>query len=205
MATVEVKFGDWIQKGFDLYKDNLATLILVNLLAVVISVFTVGILAGPMAVGVILVTLALLDKQQPAPQVGDVFKGFSYFLPSFLFCIAFLVVMMIGSFILGMIPCLGQILSLLFTYGLQALVMFALFNIADKKMDVVPAVQASIEVVKLNFWPFLGFAIVAAVLGSVGAIACGIGIVVTLPLYYCILAVAYREVGGSVATPPSLG
>jgi hypothetical protein len=200
MSKVDVKFGDWIQKGFDLYKANLGVLILANLLAVVVSLFTVGILAGPMAAGVILVTLALLDKKEPKPEVGDVFKGFGYFLPSFLFFLLLMVAILVGSIILGVIPCLGQILSLLYVYGIQALVMFALYNIVDKKMELMPAIQASVNLVKLNFWPFLGFAVVAAILGSVGCIACGIGVVVTAPLYYCILAVAYRETGGSAPT-----
>lgn len=193
MNTIDVKFGDWIQKGFDLYKDNIGLLIVVNLIAVLISAATLGILAGPMAVGTILVTLAVLDKRQPAPQVGEVFKGFEFFLPSFLFVLILAVVMIVVSVILNLIPCVGQILSMLFVYGVQALVMFALFNIADRKMDIVPAVQASVDLVKRNFWPFLGFSIVASILGSLGAIACGIGIVVTLPIYYCILAVAYRD------------
>lgn len=197
MSKVDVKFGDWIQKGFDLYKANLGILILVNLLAAVISLFTLGILAGPMAAGVILVTLALADKKEPKPEVGDVFKGFSFFLPAFLFFLLLMVAVMVGSIILNLIPCLGQILSLFYTYGVMALVMFALFNIVDRKMDVIPAIQASVNLVKSNFWPFLGFAVVAMILGSVGAIACGIGAIVTQPLSFCILAVAYREVGGS--------
>lgn len=201
MNTMDVKFGDWIQKGFDLYKDNFSILVLVNLIALVISAFTLGILAGPMAVGIILVTLALHDKQEPKPQIGDLFKGFNCFLPAFLFFLVFVVVLFIGSLVLNLIPCIGQVLGLLYVYGLNALVMFALFNIADRKMDVIPAIQASVETVKKSFWPFLGFSIVASILGSVGAIACGIGIALTMPLYYCILAVAYREAGSAPVAP----
>jgi hypothetical protein len=203
MQPVEVKFGEWIQKGFDLYKANLGTLILVSLLAMVLSALTVGILAGPMSVGVILVTLALLDKKDPKPEVGEVFKGFNYFAQSLVFFFGFIIIMLAGSFILGLIPCVGQVLSILYCYGLQAVLMFGFFNIADKKMDFLPAAQASIDVVKTNFWLFLGLNIVASILSSLGVIACGIGIVVTMPLYFCIIAVAYREIAVAGATPAS--
>jgi uncharacterized membrane protein len=42
----------------------------------------------------------------------------------------------------------------------------------------------------------LGFAIVSNLIGSIGAIACGIGVVFTLPIQACILTVAYRDVFG---------
>ena len=38
--------------------------------------------------------------------------------------------------------------------------------------------------------------LVAGIIGSIGAIAFGIGIVFTIPIQGCILAVAYREVFG---------
>ena len=75
-AKVEVKFGDWIQAGFNLWKDNLALLIVAALIAILLSCVTVGILAGPMMAGLIMISLALVDKKEPKPQSGDVFQGF---------------------------------------------------------------------------------------------------------------------------------
>ena len=37
-GKVEVKFGDWIQQGWDLYKANIGVWIVASLLAIVISV-----------------------------------------------------------------------------------------------------------------------------------------------------------------------
>jgi uncharacterized membrane protein len=50
-----------------------------------------------------------------------------------------------------------------------------------------------VELVKPNFGPFVGLVIIASLIGSVGAVLCGIGAVVTMPMYWCIMAVAYRE------------
>lgn len=204
MQAVEVKFGDWIQRGFDVYKDNAGILILASLIASVLSVLTFFVLAGPMAVGMILITLALIDKRDPKPKADDVFKGFSYFLQSFLFFISIVGVSLICSKILSIIPCIGPVLGTLLSMTISTLTMFTLFHIAERNMDFVPAAKASIEVVKSNFWPFLGFCAVAGVIGCLGMIACGIGIFVTMPITTCILGVAYREIHGGVSQPPAV-
>jgi hypothetical protein len=55
-------------------------LVLASVFVVVIGTITVGILAGPMLAGLALVTLQLLDRKEPRPEAGKVFKGFDYFL-----------------------------------------------------------------------------------------------------------------------------
>ncbi len=194
MDKVEVKFGDWIQKGFDLYKENFGVLIVPSIIVVLLSALTLGILSGPLLVGMILITLRLLDKQEPKPSVGDVFQGFGQFVDAFLFWLVWGVITFVAAMILNLIPCLGQILSIVIIYAIQALLLFGLFLIADRRMQFWPASMGSIEKVKTNFWPFLGLAVVAGILGSLGLILCGIGVVLTFPIYICIVAVAYRDV-----------
>ena len=194
MDKAEVKFGEWFEKGFNLYKENLGTLVLASLIALVISAVTIGILAGPMLAGVILITLRLFDKTKPKPEIGNVFKGFDYFLNALLFVVVWGVAVLVASFILALIPCLGQLASLCVVYVVQAFLMFGLFLIVDKSMEFWPASMESFNLVKTNFWPFLGLSVVASILGSIGAIACGIGMAVTAPIQVCILTVAYRDV-----------
>ncbi len=205
-VKVEVQFGQWIEQGFSLYKANFGLLVLATLVAFVLSTVTLGILAGPFFAGLLMITLRLVDGTEPPPAVGDVFGGFSCFLHSFLFVLVWFVVMLIGATLLGLVPCVGQIASVFFSYALQALLLFALFLIAEHKMDFWSASTRSIEVVKTNFWPFLALTIVVGIIGSLGAIACGIGIVFTAPIAFCVYTVAYREVfgGGPAATqaPP---
>lgn len=101
---------------------------------------------------------------------------------------------LIGSFILSLFPVIGQLLSLFLVYAAQAFLMFGLFLIVDKHMNFWPASQQSIQTVKTNFWPFLGLSAIASIIGSIGAIAFGIGIVLTIPIQVCILTVAYEEI-----------
>ena len=194
MDKVEVKFGEWIEKGFNLYKENFGFLVLISLIAVIVSAVTVGVLAGPMAAGVILIIFQLHDRKESQPEVGTLFRGFDFFLNSFLFFIIWGIAIFVASLILGLVPCIGQLASLFVVFVAHALLMFGLFLIVDRKMDFWPASVESFNMVKRNFWPFLGFSIVSNLIGSIGAIGCGIGVVFTLPIQVCILTVAYREI-----------
>ena len=194
MDKVDVKFGEWIEKGFNLYKENFGILVLASLIAVIVSAITVGILAGPMAAGVLLIIFQLVDRKEPKPEVGTLFRGFDFFLHSFLFFVIWGIAIFVVSLILGLVPCIGQLASLFVVFVAHALLMFGLFLIVDRKMEFWPASVESFNMVKRNFWPFLGFSIVSNLIGSIGAVACGIGVVFTLPIQVCILTVAYREI-----------
>ena len=201
MQKINVKLGKWIEEGFNLYKNNFGTLVLASVIALVLSTITIGILTGPMIAGLIIVALQFLRKEEPKPEAGRVFKGFSYFLNSFLFMVIWGLSILIGSFILALFPVIGQLLSLFFAYSAQAFLMFGLYLIVDKQMNFWPASQESIQTVKTNFWPFLGLSAIASVIGSIGAIAFGIGIVLTIPIQVCILAVAYQEIFDETRQP----
>ncbi len=186
--------GEWIEQGFNLYKNNFATLVLASAIALVLSTITIGILTGPMIAGLIIIALQLLRKEAPKPDAGRVFRGFRFFLNAFLFMVIWGLAILIGSFILSLFPVIGQLLSLFLVYAAQAFLMFGLFLIVDKHMNFWPASQQSIQTVKTNFWPFLGLSAIASIIGSIGAIAFGIGIVLTIPIQVCILTVAYEEI-----------
>jgi len=102
------------------------------------------------------------------------------------------------SIVVGLVPCIGQLASIFVVFVAHAVLMFGLFLIVDKRREFWPASVESFNKVKSNFWPFLGFSVVSNIIGSIGAIACGIGVIFTLPIQACILTVAYRDVfGGS--------
>ncbi len=195
----QVKLGDWIQRGFELYKANLGAWLVAALLAVVISIATVGLLAGPMMAGLVWMALAQADRKAGLPQAGDVFKGFDYFLQALLFYVVWGVAVFVVTSILTRLFCVGPVLSLLLSVGVHTALMFAPFLIVDRKMEFWPASRTSFEKVKPAILPFAGFGIVTGFIGGIGAVACGVGLIVTLPLAVCILAVAYRDVFGEAA------
>lgn len=191
MPTIDI--GSVLNRAFEFYKQNISTLLITSLLGGIIAGFSFLILAGPMFAGIVWVTLGLLDRKQPAPVIGDLFKGFNWFVPSLIYFILLFVVVFVGQIVLAFIPLIGRLLSMAVAVGVPTLTMFTLFNIVDRNLDVVPAIQASVDLVKQNFWIFLGLYIVASVISSLGAIACFIGIVLTAPMMSCMLAVAYRD------------
>lgn len=198
MQKVDVKIFEWIEQGWQLYRNNFGTLVLASVIGLVLSAITIGILTGPMIAGLIIVTLQLLRKEEPKPDAGRIFSGFSYFLNAFLFMVIWGLSILIGSAILSIFPIIGQLLSLFFIYAAQAFLMFGLYLIVDKQMNFWSASRESIHTVKTNFWWFFALSGIASIIGSIGAIAFGIGIVLTIPIQVCILAVAYEEIFGGI-------
>ena len=201
MEQVKVNLGEWFEKGFKLYRENMLTLISATLIALVLSVVSVGILTGPMVSGVLIITLAFLRRQHPKPEIFDVLKGLRFFVNAFVFVLVCGIVICAGSMILLMIPGIGHLVVFFFIYSAQAFLMFGPFLIVDQDMDFLHASIHSYNAVKGNFWSFLSVSAVAGVIGSIGCIAFGIGIVVTIPLQICILTVAYEAVLGNIQCP----
>lgn len=184
MSTMTINIGDALKAGFELYKQNFGILLLVNLIAAVIGSLTVGILTGPLMAGVVIVTLAVLDGQEP--KAGDVFKGFEVFLPAFLYWLIMMVISMVAHMLLP-----G--LSIIVSYVMAALTVFTIFFIVEARMDFWPAIVRSYNIVKDDFFAFFLLVLVAGLISSAGLLLCCIGVIFTMPLYYCILAVVYRK------------
>jgi uncharacterized membrane protein len=150
-----------------------------------LSVFTCGVLAGPLWAGLTLIILRVSRKETPEPQIGDVFKGFDYFLPALLY----VVVLFAASFVLGFIPMIGQVAPLL----LLPLVMFSMSLIVDKKMEFWPAIQTSFEKAKADYVSLLVLWLVASLISAAGALLCGVGAILTAPFSAIVSVVAYRH------------
>lgn len=206
MVQTEVRFNEWLTEGFHLFKENFGVLVIAALLTMLISSVTLGILLGPMMAGFWIVCLRLYDKSSPAPTGGTVFEGFQHFAQSFLFVLVWGLLMLVAVLILSLIPIIGQLAVIALSFLLGAILMFALFLIVDQKMPFWPASMKSIEVVKQNFWPFVGYSALASVIGQAGSILCGIGVIFTMPIMGCMLTVAYRNVfseGGAAQAAPA--
>ncbi len=63
-------------------------------------------------------------------------------------------------------------------------------------LGVTDAMRASYEVTRQNLLMFTLFAVVLPLLAGLGAFACYVGLLVTYPLFFTIMAVAYRDCFG---------
>lgn len=188
MANSKVDVGGWISEAFDLYKAHFGLFCVATLVAVLLSVFTCGVLAGPMMAGLTVIMLRAARKEEPASQIGDVFKGFDFFLQALLLTL----VIGVAYVIAGSIPMVGAVAGIL----IAPLVMFAMCLVVDKKQEFWPAIQASYEKAKDDYVSLLVLCLLAGLLSGLGAILCGIGMILTLPFSTIVSVVAYRHLFG---------
>jgi len=180
-----VDIGAWMSEGWQLAKGLLGPMIGFLLVVGVIQSITfglAGLVMGPLMAGAFIVALRTL-KGRPQP-FGAFFHGFKAFLPLFLY-----------SLVAGLLIGLGSLLIIPGIY-LGVAWCWSTLLIVDRGMDFWPAMAASMKVVNKNFWGTLAWLLVSGLLGSAGALACGFGLLVTLPWAICMQVVAYKHIFG---------
>jgi uncharacterized membrane protein len=73
---------------------------------------------------------------------------------------------------------------------------FTYLFIVDKRMDFWPAMQASHNVVRNDYFGFTMFLLLMALVNLLGALCCIVGILVTIPVSMAAITVAYQELVG---------
>lgn len=195
--AMKFDFGTEMSNGFNLFKENMWPMVIAGLVSSLLSSFSCGIIAGPMTVGMLLIIRRFLKKEQPAPEVGDLFKGFSFFLNSFLFILLFILV----SVVLSFVPLLGQVAS----FFLGAFMWWGLMFIAFENLSVGDAIKKLInETTSGDFFLHLLFAVVAGLISSAGVLACCVGVFFTVPISYCMMVCCYEASYGKASPSQQL-
>jgi uncharacterized membrane protein len=187
-TSVSVNTMGWITAGWELAKADLVAWIIGALLMLVLSSVVPVILQGAMIIG--LHIMAIKKLQGRTPEFADVFKGFNYFVPG-----------LVAALLISVGVFAGMILCIVPGLVIAAATMFSYLFIVDRNMDFWPAIQASHEVVKNDYVGFTIFFLALGILQMIGALLCFVGILVTLPIMYCAITVAYKETVGIVSNP----
>jgi uncharacterized membrane protein len=74
--------------------------------------------------------------------------------------------------------------------------MLAIPLIIDQGIEFWPAMETSRKIVMQRWFSFLLLSILLSLLNFAGALACGIGLLWTTPLYFCSIMAAYHQVIG---------
>lgn len=203
--TRSADVGSALEKGWNLYKANFWPIFLATFLTLLVSGATCGICAGPMLCGLLGMLLALLRNKDPKPTAGSVFGGFSNFLTSFVTLLVLQMIVFAASMILMVVPILGQIAAAALNWAIgPTVVTMAMFFVVDQGATIGEAIGCSIKLVcEKLFWPIVLVMFVAGLLGGIGMIACGIGLLFTIPLTYCMMVAAYEDVYGEASCEPS--
>jgi uncharacterized membrane protein len=114
--------------------------------------------------------------------INDAFSGGDLFLP-----------MWGATILIGLGSSVGFLFCILPGLLLYSVWIFTFPLIVDKRLGVIDAMTLSFNTLKPHMWSVLGYVIVAAVLGALGAIACGVGIFFTAPITYLAMALLYRS------------
>ncbi|NIM07024.1 MAG: hypothetical protein GTO55_10655 [Armatimonadetes bacterium] len=88
---------------------------------------------------------------------------------------------------------LSILITLVPTSIITALYLFPLLLIVDRKMSFWEAMEKSRKKVQADLFGFFGFTLATIGINLLGTLACGVGLLVSAPVTWCAIAVAYRE------------
>ncbi|ACF11125.1 protein of unknown function DUF975 [Chlorobaculum parvum NCIB 8327] len=189
----EVNTSDYVQKGWEMFKEHVGEFVGFTLLVFAISLASAKLealgsllfsaLAAPLYAGYSIAAFRLINGQ--SLQFSDFFRGFNYFLPLFLAGLASGIIVSVG-FMLLIIP--GIYLAIGY--------MLTTFLIIDHRMEFWQAMETSRKIITKNWFAFFVFALVLALINVLGILALGVGLLISAPVTSCAAAIAYKEIVG---------
>ena len=180
----EIKIGDWLKEGFEAVKSDLIGYALPALIIFGVCLTVIGILiVGPLLCGFYYIIFQRMKGQQAT--TGDLFKGFDVLWDALL---AWVIIFAV-TFIVGLVPFLGIILSLL--VGAPFIFVFPL--IWEKRLSFIDAIKESLQLFQERWSDLLPFYVVASLVGAAGVLLVGIGVIFTFPIYVYATACLYRD------------
>jgi uncharacterized membrane protein len=148
------------------------------------------------SLGLIRAALVILDGQRP--EIGDLLSTKD------------IVPYIVASLLVTMVVFVGLLLCLIPGLIAGFLLQFYGYAIVDRKVDAyqvapqsdpIGAMRASYEIVSKNVGSLLLLAILSIMLNIAGALVCGIGLLVSLPVTAIAIAYAWRVLSGGVVAP----
>ena len=181
--------GSWISRGWDIISADIGTFLLLGLIYIVIvaiaSSTVIGqfLVIGPLQVGLFFI---IFEKIRGNPvSVGDIAKGFNFFVSAVL-----------SSILIGVFSAVGFLLCIIPGIIVMALYIFTPVFILEKNLDFWEAMEASRKATKDHLFEMVLFVVILGLINFAGVLVCGIGVIFTLPLTYAAVAVGYNELVG---------
>ena len=173
--------GRWISEGWSLVQADLGNYVLITLLFFLLS--GVPLIQGALIVGFHIYTMKKLSGRNAS--IGDLLKGFDFFLHS-----------LVASLLIGFFTFLGVLAFIIPGLVIAAMYKFTYLFIVDKRMEFWPAMQASHNVVRNDYFGFTMFLILAFLVNVLGFLCFIVGLFVTVPVTFAAITVAYKELVG---------
>ncbi|GEM_PF-583043 len=192
--TGKISLGDWLSGGWRVYSENWFLMSMATMLAGFLSLVSVGVLAGPLMMGLFRMSFKTIKGERPV--IGDLFNWDGRFLQAFLAGII-TVIVYLGISGIGRGSALSTLINLIIGPVLTVMLGLTMPMILDRKTDIAETIN--------NVWKraFAKEALMWWIVGLVffwisvgGSIACGIGVLVTIPWIISSSALAYRDTFG---------
>ena len=182
-AGITAAPGRWIGEGWRMVTADLGNWVLIALVFTVLNGIVPIILQGPLMAGFHIYCLKRLMGRQT--EFADLFKGFNFFVPA-----------LVASLVILLFTGAATLLCIIPGLVVAAMYKFTYLFIVDKRMDFWPAMQASHAVVKNDYFGFTMFLLLMALVNILGAICCIVGLLVSIPVTFAAITVAYKELVG---------
>jgi uncharacterized membrane protein len=173
--------GKWIGEGWEMVKADMGTYVLISLVFFLLN--GVPFIQGALIAGFHIYTMKRLMGRRA--EFGDLFKGFNFFIPT-----------LVASILIGLFTFFGTLLCIIPGLVVAAMYKFTYLFIVDKRMDFWPAMEASHAVVKNDYFGFTMFLLLAVLVNCLGALCCIVGLLVSIPVTFAAITVAYKELVG---------
>ena len=103
---------------------------------------------------------------------------------------------LIAAFIVSVVTAIGTLLCYFPGIIVGFLLSYTLFFVVDRDMEPVEAMKASFSFITSNLGPTLLYYVLAVVVVIVGAILCGVGLLVAVPIAIVGAAYTFRTLHG---------
>jgi uncharacterized membrane protein len=112
-----------------------------------------------------------------------------------------LVPFLIAQLLVGLMATVGLILCVIPGLVVLFFTQFTSYFVLDKKLGAVDAIKASFRLVNANLGSLLGLFLVALLAAAIGALLCGVGLLVAYPVIGIAFAYAYRTLQNEPVAP----
>jgi uncharacterized membrane protein len=182
-AGLVARPSHWVGAGWELVKADMGNYVLIGLIFLVLNGMVPMILQGPLVVGFHIFVMKRMAGRNA--EFADLFKGFNFFVPA-----------LVASLVISVFTFGASLLCLIPGLVVAAMYKFTYLFIVDKRMDFWPAMQASHNVVKSDYFGFTMFLLLLALVNLLGVLCCVVGLLVSIPVSIAAITVAYGELVG---------
>ncbi len=175
----------YLNEGWELFKDNIANLVVAAIILVVINIAANFIplasilVTGPLVGGMFYV---IIDIQKGKPfNAMRMFDGFRIKLVPLVLVGILTTIFTIAGFMLLILP----------GFLVMGWYFFPYIFVVDKDMDFWPAMEASRQMGFENHMKVFLMALILATINFFGVLALGVGVLLTIPYSLCVIKKAY--------------